>query len=223
MSSINTYTKQNSFYIYAYIRSKDSKTAKAGTPYYIGKGSGNRAWVEHHFKIPQKEYIVILESNLTEIGAFALERRLIHWHGRKDLGTGILINHTDGGEGISGYKHTEQNKEKFSKSRSGENNQYYKIPKEKHTQYNMKIITNGTHNKFILKTDQIPDGWKEGRTQKKENTPRKPYSPRKPSNKKRINSNKNAAKQQFLCIIKSRKIYAKCHVSRYFPELKQFL
>lgn len=25
------------YYVYAYVRSKDSKTAKAGTPYYIGK------------------------------------------------------------------------------------------------------------------------------------------------------------------------------------------
>jgi hypothetical protein len=35
------------FYVYAYLRSKDSKIAKAGTPYYIGKGYDQRAWKPH--------------------------------------------------------------------------------------------------------------------------------------------------------------------------------
>ena len=111
---MNIYSSQTIFYIYAYIRTN-------GTPYYIGKGHGRRAFSKHK-SVPtpkRKNKIIIMESNLTEIGAFALERRYISWFGRKDNNTGILLNRTDGGEGLTGRKCPENIKEHYRKLFTG--------------------------------------------------------------------------------------------------------
>lgn len=102
-------------YVYAYLRKSDN------TPYYIGKGKGNRAWKgRHNVSIPKDtSKIVILEANLSDIGACALERRYIQWYGRKDLGTGILHNLTNGGEGAPGVKLSKERKNQISKFWTG--------------------------------------------------------------------------------------------------------
>lgn len=92
---------------------------KNGIPYYIGKGKNNRAYETHgkRIQVPkEKDRIIIMESNLSEIGALALERRYIRWYGRKDLGTGVLYNKTEGGDSLYGYIPSKKTREKISKA-----------------------------------------------------------------------------------------------------------
>lgn len=102
-------------YVYAYLRKADL------TPYYIGKGKGDRAFRgKHSVSIPKdRSMIVILEANLTDLGACAIERRMIAWYGRKDNGTGILHNKTDGGDGTAGMIQSLEHRTKNSNANKG--------------------------------------------------------------------------------------------------------
>lgn len=119
------------FYVYAYLR-------EDLTPYYIGKGSNERAWKSHtrtngtNLLPKDKNKIVILKEDLTEDEAYEIESILIAQYGRKDLGTGILHNLTDGGRGNeSGYKHSDEAIQKL---------------KNKGKELAQKRIGEGTHN-----------------------------------------------------------------------------
>jgi len=113
------YSKSNpptGFYVYAYIR-------QDGSPYYIGKGCDKRAWVKMRrepIKPPvDHSRIIIVESNLTEIGSLAIERRMIEWYGRKDNNSGILRNKTNGGDGASGAIRSTATRQKMAISKLG--------------------------------------------------------------------------------------------------------
>jgi hypothetical protein len=99
----------NRFYVYQYLREKDSPNGKAGTPYYVGKGCGNRIYARHSVPVPKDNTrIIIMADNLDENMAFQMEIDTIKKFGRIDTGTGILRNRTDGGEGSSGRVFTEK-------------------------------------------------------------------------------------------------------------------
>lgn len=91
-----------------------------GSPYYAGKGKEDRAFKKnkHRQYPPPKDRIVIYPAK-SEVDAFETEVALIWYYGRKDLGLGCLRNLTDGGEGASGYKHTEASRRKMEASQKG--------------------------------------------------------------------------------------------------------
>ena len=99
------------FYTYLWLR-------EDGTPYYVGKGSYSRAFRKG---CPLEEYVIVQEWP-NEYASFAAEKFLIAYYGRKDKGTGILRNLTDGGEGCSGMVMPESARRAVSESLKGNQN-----------------------------------------------------------------------------------------------------
>lgn len=110
------------FYVYQHRRND------TGEVFYIGKGSGNRAWDEHPTRYQNRIWkgcakhgytVEIVCDGLDEKHALDLEVMLIQFHGRRNLGTGYLANLTDGGEGVSGRVLSDETKAKIGAGNKG--------------------------------------------------------------------------------------------------------
>ena len=142
------------YYTYAYLR-------EDRTPYYIGKGKGNRAYVSNgrSNKPPTKDRILILKENLTEKEAFRHEVYMIAVFGRKDLGTGILRNLTNGGDGTSGSIHSPETKQKIGAAQKGEKNHNYGKTPSPETREKISEA-----NKGKIHTEETKKKWSEARS-----------------------------------------------------------
>ena len=131
------------FYIYAHFKKTNNKL------FYIGKGSGNRSNNKKNRNIYWKRivskhdyYIKIIKNNLSE--KIAHKEEVFYIKHFKMIGC-KLCNMTDGGEGVSGLKHSNLTKEILSKKGLGR-----KASKE--TKNKMALRMKGNKNSLGLKT-----------------------------------------------------------------------
>jgi hypothetical protein len=148
------------YYTYAYLR-------EDRTPYYIGKGSGNRAYrrTKKCIKPPKdRSRIIILKQALTEEEAFKHEIYMIAVFGRKDLGTGILHNKTNGGDNPPSWKgktHSLETRKKLSKINKGNQHRLgHRLPPERLKPKKKKELK-GENSKTLFKGDNRTEKQKE--------------------------------------------------------------
>jgi len=117
-------------FVYAY---RDPETS---TPFYIGKGQGNRHLyhlneakkqdtkdrnkhkinkIRSILKVGKEPVIEIVAKNLNHDDAFELEEFLIQEIGRADKKAGPLTNLTNGGEGATGLDHSGEKNPNYGK------------------------------------------------------------------------------------------------------------
>jgi hypothetical protein len=142
------------YYVYLYIDPFNK------TPFYVGKGCNNRS--KHHLNVAKSNnwgqdpnklkinkirkiiskgidpIIEIKEMNLSESEAFEREKFYISKYGRIDIGTGILTNLSDGGDGQRNWIPSKEYCENMSKSCSREKNGMFGKKQKEDTKEKMK-------------------------------------------------------------------------------------
>ena len=113
--------KPQGYYVYRHKRKSDGKT------FYVGKGSGNRAWSKagrnkYWLRIARKHgvEVAIVLSGISETCAFSMEIALIEF-----IGIDNLCNKSTGGDGPSGSV-SKRRKNKFA-SQEGQSFKTYRI------------------------------------------------------------------------------------------------
>jgi len=108
------------FYVYQHLK------ADTGEIFYVGKGMGRRAFDKYHrskyWKAIEAKYGVKVEfvkENISEAESLQLEIETIASYKKNGIN---LINMTEGGDGTTGYTHTDEHRMKMSVKQSGSNN-----------------------------------------------------------------------------------------------------
>lgn len=109
------------FYVYVW---RDA----SGLPFYVGKGKGRRAYSTNGRSVRFTEMhakggctVEIVDEFIHESQAHAYEVELIERYGRQDRG-GLLVNLTDGGDGVSGWVPSAETRNKIAAARKGQKN-----------------------------------------------------------------------------------------------------
>ena len=103
--------------------------------FYIGIGltdkrayhtkSRGKFWKDYTSKYQYE--VEITHRNIIWEEACVIEKYLISFYGRRDLGLGSLVNMTDGGDGVIGRKDTLEQRKKKKERVKGKNNPYCKL------------------------------------------------------------------------------------------------
>jgi len=143
------------FYIYQH------RKADTNEIFYVGKGKGtrlnqskgrNQYW---HRVVAKHGFIAeYIAQNLDEELAFLAEMEAIDVYRRRGI---QLVNHTDGGEGVSGYKHTEEHKSKLKGNNRGSLTWGMTFKGKKHTEESRQKMSHsqvGNKNKLGKKVSE---------------------------------------------------------------------
>lgn len=91
--------------------------------FYVGIGKTDRAYSKHNRSKSWKRVVYkvgftaeVIHEELSWEEACELEKKYIKELGRRDLGLGVLVNHTDGGDGVENMIITDEHRKKTSET-----------------------------------------------------------------------------------------------------------